>query len=35
MDGDAFRIVQCSQHFHKTYELGIETIYQEVCGSLF
>ena len=27
VDGDAFQIVQCFQHFHKTYELGIETIY--------
>ena len=35
MDGDAFWIVQCSQHFHEAYELGIETVYWEVWGSLF
>ena len=35
MNGDAFRIVQCSQHFHEAYESGIETIYWKVCRSLF
>ena len=35
MDGDAFWIVQFSQHFHEAYESGIETIYWKVCGGLF
>ena len=35
MDGDAFRIIQCSQYFHEAYESGIETIYWEAYGSLF
>ena len=30
-----FELSNASNTFHEAYELGVETIYQEVCGSLF
>lgn len=35
MDGNAFWIIQCSQHFYESYESSIKTIYWDVCGSYY